>query len=105
VGYRLRHEWPARTTRILTAEIASCFHCGAVRVVEEGRPTRYLMPLYAGGDRDRVLEPPCVDPPPRRRRERERLSAPELLKSDRSLRDVGEGFARTDVLDGEPDPE
>lgn len=99
MSYRLRHDWPSTPTRVLVAELSSCRSCGVLRVIEEGKPTRFLLPLDAGGERERTTEPPCIDLPPKRRQERERLSAPELL-AGRELRDRGEAFRRT-VDDGE----
>lgn len=61
---RLRHEWKDGAT-ILTAKLATCPHCGALRVVEP-TGTHYQVPATSVRD-DRIFygEPPCV-PRPRR---------------------------------------
>lgn len=64
--FRVRHEWPEKPSRVLTAELATCKHCGTLRVTEEGKPTRYLRSVGAESERDRFDEPPCIEPPPRR---------------------------------------
>lgn len=72
-SWRARHEWPATPTRVLLAEIVTCPHCGTLRVVEEGKPTRYLRRVGDPAERDREDEPPCIAPPePRYRTQKKR---------------------------------
>lgn len=63
--FRVRHEWPAKPRRLLAAELATCPHCGTLRVTEEGKPTRYIRPVLVEAERDRVDEPPCIELPKR----------------------------------------
>jgi hypothetical protein len=65
--FRVRHEWPERPTRLLTAETSVCPHCGTLRVVEEGRETRYLRRSAKESERNTTVEPPCLEAPPDRR--------------------------------------
>ena len=100
--FRVRHEWPASPTRVLAAELATCPHCGTLRVTEAGRPTRYIRAVPDGPERDREDEPPCIAPPlPRARtvKRRDRIGC-ELTQDarERALRE-----ARQRTLD--PDEE
>lgn len=72
VTFRVRHEWPEKPTRILAAELATCVHCGTLRVLEAGKPTRYLRRVSDEKERDRVEEPPCIEPPAPKHRAQKR---------------------------------
>ena len=64
--FRVRHEWPDKPRRILSAELVTCPHCGTLRVSEAGKPPRYLRAVVTESERDRFDEPPCIELPPRR---------------------------------------
>ena len=90
--FRVRHEWPDKPRRILSAELVTCPHCGTLRVTEEGRPTRYLRSVGSPEERDRVEEPPCIEPPQpkyRTARKRDRIGC-ELtpMARERALREA-----------------
>lgn len=91
--FRVRHEWPDKPRRILTAELVTCPHCGTLRVTEEGRPTRYLRSVGSPAERERLEEPPCLAPPLpkyRTQKKRDRIGC-ELgaAARERALRSAG----------------
>lgn len=82
MSFQLRHSYPAKGSRILSAVIASCSHCSTVRVEEDGEPPHFIKrgdmteiqeETFAPYDDGRpstrrrlarvLLEPPCVSPP------------------------------------------
>jgi len=73
--FRVRHEWPEKSTRIVDAELVTCPHCHTLRVTTAGKPTRFLRRVPCATcavdpkkphdcERDRETEPPCIEPPP-----------------------------------------
>lgn len=99
MSFQVRHSWPTTPTRILTAEVSTCSHCGTLRVIEEGKPTRYLLQRTDAG-RDVLEEPPCLRPVDRRAR---KPRAFDWIGSDR--RPGALQRALRGALDRDPDPE
>lgn len=102
--FRVRHDWPATPTRVLAAELATCPHCGTLRVIEAGQPTRYIRAVPDGPERDRVDEPPCISVPPARSRtvrRRDRIGC-ELTQEarERALREARDRRLDRDDKDG-----
>ena len=102
--FRVRHEWPATPARVLAAELATCPHCGTLRVLEAGRPTRYIRAVPDGPERDRLDEPPCIAVPLakyRTQKKRDRIGC-ELTPAarERALRELGDRTLDRDDEDG-----
>lgn len=58
MSWLLRHPWKEGAT-LLTAKLAVCTHCGALRVTEADG-VHYLLPGKGEKDRIAYAEPPCV---------------------------------------------
>lgn len=72
--FRVRHEWPEKSTRIVDVELVTCPHCRTLRITDPRDGTRYVVANEPQklDERDRVIprldEPPCIEPPPPPRR-------------------------------------
>ncbi len=97
--FRVRHEWPANPTRLLSAELVSCPHCHVLRVTEAGKLTRYLrrLPNENQSGRDSETEPPCIEPPPPPRRATGRGNPLALERAFRDALDRGRVVRNTHV--------
>lgn len=87
--FHLRHDFGDTSRRLLTAELATCLQCGTLRVVEEGKPTRYLQQGKGGSEE----APPCIEPPPRRAYKQGPYALQQALAANR----------RRDNIDRDPD--
>lgn len=98
MSFRLRHEWPELPARLLAAELATCSHCGTLRVTEAEKPTRYLQQRKG----ELLEEPPCLEAAPRRKpgaTPREALQ--QVLEASRRPGATNTSAAFTDDIDRE----